>query len=106
MIHLEFADGETADLDVPDAAAQGTWDGIMDGGLGGRTDIAYALWTRPGKTRPLVAGIYGIPAAGRAPAPDPEAAAGRRAELDAVAAVNDAGDRRDNRREYYLRTGR
>ena len=35
-----------------------------------------------------------------------EAATARREDSAAVAAVNDRNDRRDNRRSYYLRTGR
>lgn len=40
------------------------------------------------------------------PATSRDYAAGRSAEMAAVAAINDANDRRENRRAYYLRTGR
>lgn len=39
-------------------------------------------------------------------APKTEAPHDWRADMDAVAAANDAADRRENRRSYYLRTGR
>jgi hypothetical protein len=106
VIHIEFNTGAPVDLSVLAGEAQDRWDDLMDNGLDGRTDIGYALWTKPGQNKPRVAGIYGTPASERPQPPVADSTQRARDEMDAVAKVNDAHDRRENRRSYYLRTGK
>jgi hypothetical protein len=111
-IHIEFSTGPDVTFAEDEGAqqAQDNWDNIMDDGYDGRTDITFARWTVPGTNKPRTKAIYGYDRAEQVK----QALGGEvpnrhdrfRAEQDAACAANDAHDRRENRRSYYLRTGR